>query len=349
VRYRLRVVRYYLYWRKELSERAAVQQTAHRFEVSISTVRRWTTLYQQGGLEALVPKPIGPRNPVPLIPRDVQMIVVALRLLYGWNEKRIAQELKQRGLATISHTSVGRIFARYHLPTRTYHSSAKSDGIPKKRYEKACPNQQWHLDFTETTLSDGTRVVIIAIIDDHSRYCVRCQVVSDMTTETTLKVLQESCQEMGKPDEIVTDNGRTFTNICEDTVTKFEQHLDKQHIKHRLTTPYYPEGNGKAEALMKTLKRECLNQPFETVEALNSKLDEFVVYYNHFRLHSSLGYQTPVSRYLGIATFQGHGLAGLPELPAPLLTAYPPTCSIELPVVNIHTVGRRFALTLLNT
>ena len=36
--------------------------------------------------------------------------------------------MKQRGLAQISHTSVGRIFKRYYLATRTYHTLAKCDG-----------------------------------------------------------------------------------------------------------------------------------------------------------------------------------------------------------------------------
>jgi transposase InsO family protein len=146
---------------------------------------------------------------------------------------------------------------------------------------------------------DGTRVVIIVLLDDHSRYCLRCHIVPDLTAETAIQAVQSAWQEFGVPTEIVSDNGRAFTGVYEDSFTPFGKALRAQGIHHRLITPYYPEGNGKAEAFVKILKRECLNRCFATIEELEHALAEFVVYYNHFRLHSSLGYTTPISRYLG--------------------------------------------------
>jgi hypothetical protein len=67
-----------------------------------------------------------------VVPLEIQFLIVALRLLLGWNEKRMAKGLEQRGIAKVSYRTVGRIFARYHLPTRTYHSLARCDGIPRK-------------------------------------------------------------------------------------------------------------------------------------------------------------------------------------------------------------------------
>ena len=79
------------------------------------------------------------------------------------------------------------IFARYYLPTRTYHTLAKRDGIPKRRYVAAQPNQQWHIDFAETKLADGAHVVVVVLIDDYSRFCVCCQVVPAMSSEAALQ------------------------------------------------------------------------------------------------------------------------------------------------------------------
>ena len=73
-------------------------------------------------------------------------------------------------------------------------------------------------------------------------------------------------------------------------------------------------------------------------------LDEFVTYYNHFRLHGSLGYETPVSRYLGVESVKNHGLAGIPSLPADLAAAFPPSHPVAVSPVNAWTVKRRFAL-----
>ena len=344
VRRRVRAVRYYRHWRQRLPERDAARRAANKYNVSESTIRRWDRLYRKEGLAALLPKSPGPKTAPFVAPLEIQFLIVALRRLLGWNEKRMAKELEQRGICKVSHTTVGRIFARYHLPTRTYHSRARCDGIPKKRYEKKVPNQQWHIDFAETHLKDGTRVVIIALLDDHSRYCLRCEVVADMTAETAIKTVRAAWQEFGLPAEIVSDNGRAFTSVYEDVPTAFGEVLRNKGIRHRLITPYYPEGNGKVEAFIKIVKRECLNRRFASLEELQQALAEFVTYYNHFRLHSSLGYQPPVTRYLGVEAIRNHGLAGIPFLPEELVYAFPPSQSVEVLPVNTRTIKQQFAL-----
>ena len=344
VRRRFKSVRYYRHWRQRFPEHEAALRTAQKYGVSVGTIRRWDRLYRKGGLEALLPKKPGPANTPFVIPLEKQFLVVALRLLLGWNEKRMSKELVQRGLAVISHTAIGYIFKRYHLPTRTYHTKARSDGIPKLRYEKKRPNQQWHIDFAETKLQDGTKVVIVTLIDDYSRYCLQCEVVADMTTETAIQTIQDAWYQFGLPAEIVSDNGRAFTSVYEDTPTDFGKVLQQKGVRHRLITPYWPEGNGKAEAFIKIVKRECLKHPFATVEELQQALAEFVVFYNHFRLHSSLGYQTPVSRFLGVDTIKDHGLAGIPGLPEDLVDTFPPSHPVQIFPANLRTVKQRFSL-----
>jgi len=67
-------------------------------------------------------------------------------------------------------------------------------------------------------------------------------------------------------------------------------------VIHKLAAPYYPESNGKAEALIKTIKRECLiHLDFSAAlfDMLLKALQRFREYYNFHRLHSSLGYDVP--------------------------------------------------------
>jgi transposase InsO family protein len=346
VRKRLKAVRYYRHWRERFSEREAALRAAQKHAVSIGTLRRWDRLYREGGLASLLPKKSGPAHAPHVISIEIQFLVVALRRLLGWNEKRIAAELKQRGVATISHTAVGNLFKRYHLPTHTYHTQARRDGIPKRRYEKPRPNQQWHIDFAETKLQDGAPVIFVVLMDDHSRYCLQCKVIPDMTTETAIRVVQDAWLEFGKPDEIVSDNGRAFTSVHAGIPTDFGLLLQQKGILHRLISPYWPEANGKAEALVKIVKHECLNRSFDNLEALKQALAAFVVFYNHFRLHSSLGYQTPVSRFLGVETIKQHGLAGFPALPPSLLDAFPPSQPVHIHPVNERAIRQRFALTI---
>lgn len=51
----------------------------------------------------------------------------------------------------------------------------------------------------------------------------------------------------GIPQSIITDNGRPFKN------QDFQELCEKFHIQHRFSTPYYPQGNGQAEASNKTI------------------------------------------------------------------------------------------------
>jgi transposase InsO family protein len=293
VRWRLQAVRYYTHWREHGSEAAAAQRCATKHQISVHTVRRWARLYRQAGIAALLPKPPGPVSAAQRISWQTAQLVVALRRLLGWNEKRLAAELAQRGLAHIGHTSVGRIFRRYHLATRTYHSLAQCDGIPKRRYEKVMPNQQWHMDFAETTLTDGRRVNWVVLLDDHSRFCLCCRTVADLTAATALAVVEDACHTFGRPQEVVTDNGRAFASLYVGVPTQFGIGLRHYGIRHRRSTLYYPEGNGKAEALVKIVKHEGLRQALATPAELEAALAAFSAYYNYYRLHGSLAWQGP--------------------------------------------------------
>jgi len=100
----------------------------------------------------------------------------------------------------------------------------------------------------------------------------------------------------------------------EDSLTKFGQLLAEHGIEHLKSAPYYPQGNGKAEAFIKTLDRELLSgRSFDTLEELQAALDRYLTYYNNYRRHSARGWQTPVSHYAGRA-MTIRGLAGIPGL-----------------------------------
>jgi transposase InsO family protein len=260
----------------------------------------------------------------------VEYLVVALRTLYGWNETRLAHELRQRGLAHCSHTTVGHIFRRYHLPTRTYCSKARADGLPYSSYEKSWPNAQWHIDFAQITLADGEVVRLAVVIDDYSRFCLDCAVIDTTSTETVRMLFLALCRRYAvRPQEVVTDNDRAFVSVYVNVPTRFALELQAHNTRHRHTSLYYPEGNGKAEAFIKTLKSEALNRTFTTSDEVRTALTEFQDYYNFYRLHSSLGYLPPAVRYWGIESPQNHGLSGLPALPPDLLMAYPPHPSFQ--------------------
>ena len=57
----------------------------------------------------------------------------------------------------------------------------------------------------------------------------------------------------------------------------------------------YPYDNAVAEATFKLIKTEFVrDEAFADLDELKLKLWDYVNWYNHHRIHSTLGYQTPV-------------------------------------------------------
>ena len=78
-------------------------------------------------------------------------------------------------------------------------------------------------------------------------------------------------------------------------ITTIEELLETFHIERSLSHKRCPYDNAVAEATFKVIKTEFVwNETFHTLEELKIKLWDYVNWYNHHRIHSSLGYQTPV-------------------------------------------------------
>jgi transposase InsO family protein len=71
--------------------------------------------------------------------------------------------------------------------------------------------------------------------------------------------------------------------------------LVEEGVKQSMTRGGAPDENAHMESFFHSLKAELLHgQSFAAVRDLRTQLQRYVQYYNHHRLHSSLGYQSPV-------------------------------------------------------
>ena len=86
-----------------------------------------------------------------------------------------------------------------------------------------------------------------------------------------------------------TDRGNEFKNQAIDEI------LEAFQIERSLSMKGCPYDNAVAEATYKVIKTEFINnQRFETQEQLGYELADYVNWYNNYRIHSSLGYLSPV-------------------------------------------------------
>lgn len=87
-----------------------------------------------------------------------------------------------------------------------------------------------------------------------------------------------------------TDRGNEFKNkLLDETLETF-------NIQRSLSMKGCPYDNAVAEATFKIIKTEFVNySTFETLEELKYELADYVNWFNNHRIHSSLGYLTPVA------------------------------------------------------
>lgn len=321
MKWRLKAVRDYRARRVNCKEHVAAKQTASQRGVSVTTVRRWEKNYRYHGKRGLIDQVNFQCGRKRKFSFEIISFVVLLRTLCGWGAIRIAAELANKGIAQISHTTVHRMFVKYHLPTKTYHPKGKSNGIRYRRYRKRAPNELWHVDFAGPFQILDQKVYVLVVVDNYSRFALAIEVIPSRETTAVTAILEHLFEQYGTPKEILTDNGTTFTSVWTTGTHQFSEFCDSHSVDHRLAAPYYPESNGKAEAFIKTVKRECLadvNLSAVGIVWLQQKVEQFREYYNFHRLHSGLGYDVPAGSYCNVRL-------------NPTLRAVPQLTSLNLP------------------
>jgi putative transposase len=153
-------------------------------------------------------------------------------------------------------------------------------------------NQVWQIDITYIPMAAGY-MYLVAIIDVYSRYIVGWSVSNTMTAEWCAEVLEEAVYRHGIPEIVNTDQGSQFTSHV------FIGMLQK----HKITISM--DGKGRAidniyiERFWRTIKYEDIYlKVYEDGRALDKGVEKFILFYNERRIHQSLSYQTPMSKYL---------------------------------------------------
>lgn len=306
---------------KYLKKGEAAAQVAARYGCSSSLVRHYNRVVQEQGWSALMPRSRAPHNPARRLTFDIIGLIVAIRVLTGWGPQRLARNLakQSQGQVKVSHTSIWKVLRQRGL-SRINHPKGKRDGVNYRRWGRSRPNALWHLDckVSEGWLF-GQRVTILIVLDAYSRYALAAQAcVGDANAQWVKQILDQCAARYGRPDDILTDNASIFT------AQVVEEWFGKPFLH---SAPYYPQTNGKAEAFIRTLLRECLDLEvadrqrqagdetvgFTDLTELQDLLDQWLVYYNNYREHSSLNYDAPVKRYTG-KSYQALGFAAVPRL-----------------------------------
>ena len=113
------------------------------------------------------------------------------------------------------------------------------------------------------------------ITDAHSRFLIRCQIVSRMDLSQVRAVCEAAMREYGMPSRIRTDNGASFAGTGLLGLSKLSLGWMKMGIIHERIQPGRPQQNGRHERMHRTLKEETTRPAALTLRLQQKKFDRF--------------------------------------------------------------------------
>jgi transposase InsO family protein len=207
--------------------------------------------------------------------------------------RRVTYMMMDEDIVAASPSSVYRVLAQADVIRRW---ERKRSGKGKGFQQPLGPHEHWHIDISYVNVC-GTFYYLCSILDGYSRYIVHHEIREQMKEQDIEIILQRASEAF--PDaspRVISDNGPQF--IAKD----FKAFLKLKGMDQVRTSPYYPQSNGKLERWHQSLKRECIRPktPLCLADA-QRVVAGFVKHYNTERLHSAIGYITPVDKLHGKA------------------------------------------------
>ncbi len=282
------------YYRR-VTENELTLPSGEKVRYSYKTLEKWVSLYQNGGIDALMPRERSDKGQTRALPDVAIEEIFRLKQEYPrLNATQIYHKLVSDGLipATVNVCAVQRFIKRNDLKY-----SRNVNIRDRKAFEEEAFGRMWQADtcYLPHITEDGKtrRVYCIMIIDDHSRLQVGGGLFYNDNAYNFQKVLKQAVATYGIPNKLYVDNGCSYANeqlslICGSIGTVL------LHTRVR-------DGAAKAkvERHFRTLKETWLYtldiDSIHSLEQFNGLLADYIRTYNT-RFHSGIQ-AAPFERY----------------------------------------------------
>lgn len=216
---------------------------------------------------------------------------------YGW--RRMLQTLNQQGIIC-NHKKVRRIMKELNLipkAKKKFKATTNSNhGLPvepnhlDRKFFAIRPNVAWVGDITYVWTDEGW-LYLATVIDLYSRKVKGWAMSERMTADLAVAALEMALQGVTSTVGLLfhSDRGVQYASNA------FKKVIKKHNMVQSMSRKGSCWDNAVAESFFGKLKQELIYHcRFKTREEAKSAIFEFIeVFYNRFRLHSTLNYQTP--------------------------------------------------------
>ena len=184
----------------------------------------------------------------------------------------------------------GKAKRRFRVTTNSSHKLRVAPNLVNRQFEVERPNQVWLSDITYLATAQGW-LYLSAVLDLHSRRIVGWSVDDSLEASGVCRALRQAvatrCPEPG----LIVHSDRGVQYAGED----YQRILRAHHFRCSMSRKGDCWDNSPMESFFGTLKRELDQQkPWPTMRAAEEDVAQFIRFYNHERLHSTLDYRSPV-------------------------------------------------------
>lgn len=290
------------YFKSQMSQK----EFAKSWGVPYKTLTGWLEKYRKDGPKSLdgyaESKPGDKRKGRKIAPKVLEEIVKLKSSDPKAGLKYLQQMLARFKGVKVSTGSIKKTLVEAELPLVEKTKKRRRSADKVRFFERAKAMQLWQSDITSYMLTrHSQRVYLTVFMDDYSRYVVAWSLAVRQTTEFVSETLLDGVSKFGKPEEVLTDQGRQY--FAWRGKSDFQKILDREGIKHVVSRSHHPQTLGKCERFWETVGQEFWERvkPQDLADA-KERFGHFINHYNHFRPHQGIEGLTPADRFFGVAS-----------------------------------------------
>lgn len=252
-------------------------------------------------------------HPDTILPSERDAVIEYAKQNPDLRHRELAWRMIDDNVACMSASSVYKILCEANL-IRRWQKEAKR--IKNKPVGPKKADERWQSDISYIKIQ-GKKYYLITFIDEYSRFIVHHELMTSMDANAVSLAAERAFNKLKKDrlkseaassnrhkqpfnkektfimPIIQTDNGSCYISY------EFKRTLSEHKIGHFRIHPHCPEENGLIERSNRTIKEVIEEYEFTGLIQARTVIAEIIHYYNHVRLHSSIGFLRPADYYRG--------------------------------------------------